>query len=386
LKELLLHFRQRAFAISFNTVRTLMPAIAGFIISVAIVRFFSKELWGSVAAAMLWVYFSSSICSWGSREYILRSFSRFPENIFLTWGSSVVSRHIFLAGVCVMVIFTTQSKRLAALLCICIAARFVYQSFEPVVIYKNRFALISALEFISLSLFISLLFILPHIGLLQVLMIYALTDLFKAIVISIAFNEFLSSYRSFRFQWKFITGALPFFLLGISQLLHARISQFFVNTYLSNSDKAFYQVYINLLLYVAAVPNMVVTPFLKTLFVSGKDVFRKVLGMFLLAALAVVPAALVSIYFLLAWVFHFQVSPKQLLLGGLFALPEFYFALRMYYFFSIDKEKTVVMINAACIALAALLGFLLIPGHGINGALLSAVASQWFTAVLYFVV
>jgi hypothetical protein len=291
-----------------------------------------------------------------------------------------------LAGVCTLVIFTTQSKQLAVLLCVCIVARFVYQSFEPVIVYKNRFALISVLEFISLALFISLLFIIPHIGLLQVLMIYAVTDSFKALAVCIAFNEFLRPYRLFRFQWQFLTGALPFFLLGISQLLHARISQFFVNTYLSNSDKAFYQVYINLLLYVAAVPNIVVTPFLKTLFVSGKDVFRKVLGMFLLASLAVVPAALAFIYFLLALVFHFQVTPKQLLLGGLFALPEFYFALRMYYFFSIDKEKTVVMINAACIALAALLGFLLIPGHGVNGALLSAVASQWLTALLYLVV
>ena len=84
-----------------NTLANMSAPVANMVCSWLVIRWISPELWGSYTKIFLLLMLALQITGFGSKEFLLREFSKSPKDIFNHWfppfgrGSSLLLVELF---------------------------------------------------------------------------------------------------------------------------------------------------------------------------------------------------------------------------------------------------------------------------------------------------
>ena len=84
--------RQRLVLVIANSANILLVPVVNIAVSLLVIRLASAELWGAFVSILIWINLANHIIHWGSKEYLLREFSRRPGSIGEAWQSNLLSR------------------------------------------------------------------------------------------------------------------------------------------------------------------------------------------------------------------------------------------------------------------------------------------------------
>lgn len=376
---------QRLLIIASNAIRSFSLPLVSALISILIIRFTSRDLWGEMTGYLILASLLAHISSFGSKELLLRSFSKSPSGISDLWFRSLSSRHIILIMACGALFIFPFSSKLKVYIMLILIARHVVQSYDPVLTYKKKFSISLLSEGISLTLFSLLVSgFKEQLDIERVLLFYTFGELAKAFMLWLVFRREFPLTVKLTFDRTYIIQSLPFFVLGFSGMLQSKADQLSVLVFLDRAEVGEYQVLTNFFYMIMAIPGLSMNTYLKN-FYRVKDKGDKNLNLsFLKFGLIFIPAALLCVYLVLHLIYEFNTGWKNVLIGFFYILPTYYYTPFIYQSFKDERTSPVVILTFSGIALNWLLSVFIVPVYGFSGALASAVSAQWMVLICYF--
>lgn len=377
--------RQRLSLIAAHSAHNLLLPIINTSVSLLVIRFASSSLWGEFVFVLILVNFAAHILRWGNRDYLLREFSLKPAAMTTLWQTSLLSRLPVWILFIPIAVLLNLSPDVKIVLMLWVLLALVYQSFDVVVIFKQKFKLALFLEFVSLLLLIAAIIIFRHTLSLNLLVfLFATQVLLKMLVLAYCFRKDLLREMRGRFEIAFFREALPFFMLGFSGMLISRIDLYSVAYFLSDDQVGQYQVLINLLLYLQSIASFIIAPFIKYLYRLPTAAIKK--ATLLLAATGIVlnVPATAALYFILSYYYHFIFSADIFVLSYFFVAAGYFYVIKVQELFRNYKQNVVVYLCFFYTIINLLLNIFLIPLWEIKGALVATTAVQWMLTLSYF--
>lgn len=367
-----------------NTLANMSAPVANMVCSWLVIRWISPELWGSYTKIFLLLMLALQITGFGSKEFLLREFSKSPKDIFNHWFSSLRSRFFLVIGGIILFVFFPFENDLKITLICWLLVRFLYLSFDPILLFQKKIGITLLLESLALVFFGLLLWIRPeNTGVLWLMNSFLLLDALKALVLSVYFSKEIKTALNGGYRMSFFTGAFPFFLLSISGMISSRADLYLVSFNLDKIQVAQYSVLLNFLIYLQALSNFIFQPFMKNFYRINRQATKRMITQFwgigILVAMLGVPAILWGC----AIFFHLEFNTVFLWIGILYVVPVYFYLPKIYYLYKIGKEKTVLNVNLAGIILNISLNILWLPSLGMTGALLAASLVQVLNVALY---
>lgn len=371
--------------IALNALSNMSSPIGGMICSWLVIRLISPELWGAYTKIILWFMLATQLTNFGNKEYLLREFSNKPKDIFPALKSSFIARCRVLLAAVIIILFLPLTLILKCILIGWLMARFIYSSFDPLLLYERKFSITLVLESSAVAIFFILILNRPNVaGLSWLLTVFLFIELYKATALLLIYRKSLFTFSQLTPPLHFFKGAGPFLLLSISGLISSRADLYLVSIYLDKYQIAQYSVLLNFLIYLQALSNYVFQPFMKNFYrihSSGKKkITYRFIGLGVLITLFGVPL----VWWVTNQLFHLSFDANFIWLGMIYVLPIFLYLPVIYLLYKSGKEKVVLFSNLFGIVLNILLNILWLPTLGMKGALLSAAVVQLSVALIYF--
>lgn len=371
--------------IALNALSNMSSPIGGMICSWLVIRLISPELWGAYTKIILWFMLATQLTNFGNKEYLLREFSNKPKDIFPALKSSFIARCRVLLAAVIIILFLPLTLILKCILIGWLMARFIYSSFDPLLLYERKFSITLVLESSAVAIFFILILNRPNVaGLSWLLTVFLFIELYKATALLLIYRKSLFTFSQLTPSLHFYKGAGPFLLLSISGLISSRADLYLVSIYLDKYQIAQYSVLLNFLIYLQALSNYVFQPFMKNFYrihSSGKKkITYRFIGLGVLITLFGVPL----VWWVTNHLFHLSFDANFIWLGMIYVLPIFLYLPVIYLLYKSGKEKVVLFSNLFGIVLNILLNILWLPTLGMKGALLSAALVQLSVALIYF--
>ncbi len=355
-----------------NSANSLLTPIFNILVSLLLIRLASEAVWGAFIAQLIVLQLIAYVVGWGNKDYLLREFSRMPDQIIPQWRRSLTSRLLLLLLALSVLTFLPVSAWIAVAWLILIV---IVQSFDVVVVYRRDFLYAIFVEVLNISIVVAVLVtIRSNITTNVVLAGFTLGAGIKAIMIGWRYRRFFGLAKV---DLTYFKAALPFFLLGFSGILASRIDLYTVSVLLPEDAIGRYQVFINLMLYIQALSAFILMPFIKNIYrMPEASLLKLSRRMFALGGLLLLPA-LVAADLLFRLLYGINYGIEMLLLGGAFVLPLYGYTGLVYRLHSRDETGKVLVINLLGASGNFALNLLLLPKMGISGAILASAFMQW---------
>lgn len=378
--------RRRLGVVATHSLNGLLLPVLNVLVSLLVIRQTSVAVWGEFVQVLLVVQLGVHIVNWGNKEYLLRAFSRQPGELGRLWQTAFFTRWLlFPVFMAVMALWGWPAAWLP-MIWVWAAGLVVAQSFEVLVLYRRAFVFALVVE---LAAVVALLAGVSALGS-QVtagglVALFAVTQAGKAAAFLLYFRASVLTRLRGRIDPAWFGLALPFFLLGFTGMLQSRVDLYSVSALMTPADVGRYQVLTGILLYIQAMANFILLPFVKTVYRLKTAVIFKISWRLFGLGLLLVPPALVVAGWLLRHLYHFDLSPLLLVIAGLYVLPIYFTLPIIYALYKADRQREVLYVNLVNIGLDLGLNTLWIPRLGLLGALLSTTLTSWLTLVFYWV-
>jgi O-antigen/teichoic acid export membrane protein len=377
-------FRRRLEAVVAHALPALLLPLFSALISLMVIRLASVAVWGAFVVVLVVVQLGTHIIQWGNREYLLRAFSRRPGQLARLWQTAFFTRWPLYLGF--MVVVAVWGWPLPWILIIWVwgCGLVVAQSFEVLVVYRRAFLFRLAVEAGAVVLIlVGVAALGAELTVGGLLVLFAVSQAGKASAFLLRFHKHVLGGIRGRIDPTYLALAFPFFLLGFTGLLQSRIDLYSVAYFLAPADVGQYQVLTGFLLHIQALANVILLPFVKALYRLDTTVLHRIAWKLLGVGMLLVPPAIVSVGWLLRHVYHFDLSPWLLVVGGLHALPVYYALPIIYSLYKADLQRQVLWVNAVGTGVNLGLNILWIPRWGLLGALLATTLTGWLMLIFY---
>jgi len=353
-------------------------------ISWMVIHLQNARLWGEFVKVQVWVLIAVQFFAYGNKDYLLRAFSRNPSRIDYCWSRSFFSRAVLLLVCAVVFLSGSFGLALKGWILAWVIVRFVYQSFDVLVLYNRKFYVSMAAEAIGLLLlFVALAKPMSNPTLGMLLKVVVIADMLKAIFILLVFQGSFNFSFFEKFNLGYFKGAFMFFLLGLTALLSTRMDQLCVNYFMAPAAIAKYQVFMALCGFMQLGASLVLSPFIKNLFRLQSDSFRSLSTRYHKAGMLLALGQVLLVLVITRWMFHFSFSPAMYGFAYLYILAFYFYYTEMIEYTKRNRQHVVVLIMLSCSFLNLFLASMLIPGFQLEGALLSGALSQWLIYFLF---
>ncbi len=379
---------RRLGTIVVNGASRVISSLSTSVVSLVIIQTQSKEVWGSAVQWVLIFDLAFSVISWGSNPYLLREFSLDPKSISQEWSASLVARLPLLATFVVVLILVPSSPVLKISMMVWALARYIYQLYDPLLLYHRNFTFSLVLELTSLLVTLIPLFVLQEqITGEVVVALIAGGMVWKAIITS-AWVLWIKKIVEPVFAWGpraggFLAASFPFLLLTLSAMLQQRMDLYVVAYYLGDRETAEYQVLINWLIFCQFLSTLLLNPFAKNIFRVPGNVLRKLERRFMMAGFFLDMMSVLGVYIVILLLYRFDLPPRHYALGYVYILVHYFYALRNFELGKMRKQNTVAVYSFMTSGFNLLLSLSLTPTLGTTGALIAATLSQFFLLGLY---
>jgi O-antigen/teichoic acid export membrane protein len=373
---------------SFSSV---LPPVFNVVISMLVIRWRSPELWGAVVDVVVVAQLAAHIIAFGNKEHLLRLFSTDDGDGPAAWASSLRTRTSLLGPAAVVAAVAYgrwgQGWALATVApCIVwIVGQALLQSLDVAVLFHKRFGRQIAVEVAgTATVLVVLLSSLERLDAPLILWLLATVTTAKAIVLRLWFLDVLP-IQSPQLRPGLLRESMAFFLLGVSGLLGSRVDLYCVAALLPDGEVARYQVLMNMLLYLQALSNLILLPFVREVYGMQLPKIRALSVRFLGLGAVLCAGGVAGVWVVMTHGYQLPISRTLLALGYGYAL-QMYLALPLVYgLYKAGRERLVLHANVVSVVLNFAGNMVMIPVMGIEGALLSSFVVQATVALVYLV-
>ena len=338
-----------------------------------------------MAILLLWIGVAASICYWGNREFLLREFSRNASKEISLWQQFFSTRVWLLLPAIALLGFVEFSSASIVSLSIFLIARFIYQSYDPIIVYRRKFAWSIAAETISFVFISAFAIFTSALSEQKLLIIFMTAEILKAIFITICFRKEFSPFRFKKPAFTALKSAVIFFLLGFSGLLASRSDLMCVSLFLPEAEIARYQVYVNFLLLASGVAMVILQPFIKNIYRIRQSLVRKWSLKLFLCGILIAPVIMLMIFLAVSIIYNFQLTFFQVLMGTLFIIPNFGYSVIIYNLFRNNRQNVVIIVSLVAAGFIYVLTFVLMKtiSVSLNNGLIAITSSNWIILIIY---
>lgn len=379
--------RRRLTLVSANSAHNLLLPVLNIFISLLVIRFASKELWGKFVYVLILVNFATHILHWGNKDYLLREFSFNPTAMGTLWQTSLLSRLPLLSLFIPVVVFLNFPLEIKLSLILWVFFAFIFQSFDVLIIFRHKFKTALFLDIIVLFILIICIIIFRNVLSRDFLiLLFTMQFLVKMLCMGFLFNKGLFGELVGRFNPAFLTMALPFFMVGFSGMLTSRMDLYCVAFFLSENEVGQYQVFMNLLLYLQGLASFIITPFIKYFYRFPANTIKKTVSLMAVVGIVINIPAIAAVYFVILYYYCFAFSADMFIIAYVFIIPVYFYIIKVQVLFRNYRQKIVVFLCLYYSVINLILNFFLIPIWGIKGALISSTMVQWLLLLSYSVI
>lgn len=368
--------RQRLGWIASNTLFQLLGLSWTFLMAYFVIENSSVADWGRLVPYLIVVNVLSMLLNWGQNGYLSRLFSQDSRHRYSHWQSSVFSRGILLLLVLIGLLLCWQDPLVAWVIAWLILS-FCSRSFDPLHLYERQFVRLIIIEVLALFV-LSLFFLLfqPIISTLVLIKAYLL-------LLGLRSLSYMFFYRNY--WWKapkgaasrfYFVEAFPFFIPAMVGFLQSRIDLYAVSIYLEEDAVGTYQIFFKIIALFLMFSRMLAGPFYQNLYrLPYRALMRINRQIMLVAALVVGPLLLV---FKVLLSIFFEIELGGLVFGLAYAVivPFYGYFILANLLIRYHKEYQVLALFVLGCILGLLLNWIMVPAHGIIGALLATVLVQ----------
>ncbi len=346
--------------------------ITRILLSLTVVRLYSEAYWGTYVQYFLIVQLVGALINLGSKDYLVRTFSRHPERIAKVLQASIFARLSLALLVVILLYLVPFGKLDSGILIAWILAQLSWQFFEALNIYLRLFWQTAVVE-LSLILVLIGLVLLDTFSIQSFLWLIVASELIKGLIYWGLNRQFLT------FQWvlfsdirQFFRAVFPFLLLVIAGALASRGELYLLAIQLKESILGQYQVLSNFVQSSHLLASAVLLPFLKNLYRIKAEVLMKLEKQFLLLGLFTTPILTLAIFVVLCYGYGFNFSWQVYLLIGALIFLYCFQVIRIQILFRQDQVHRVTLILILMGVVKVVVGWWLIGQWGISGALTAA--------------
>lgn len=298
---------RRAKGLAMSTLWQMMPALSSALLSLAVVRWFSFEVWGGVVAVLVIQQILNVALSWGNKDFLQREFAVDTSNFQTNFSINFYTRSILLILVpIVYILFHLNSSLYIGWFLALVFGRFLQQSSEILVIVNRHYKLSFLLELIVLC---TQILIVHYLHLLHeptyVLPLLAVGTMFKGIFLLIYY------YQYYLFKIIYINTlkqSFSFALLAFSGFVISRVDILFLASSVSAETLGKYQIIKTLLWNIQAVANYISIPYAHHFYKGSHLLQLKLSKTLLKLGIIIVPFALAMLNLLLVFVYQLDIS------------------------------------------------------------------------------
>lgn len=375
-------FFKRFFLILSNALKQISAQAINIVISIIIIHQYSKALWGSFTAFIIYTAIISIICNWGNKEYLLRAFSKRPSQISQLFYEVLHVRWILIL-VSIIITFIIYPGLVAFHISLWIFALFITQSLEVFLNYKRNFGNAMLIEFILFGLLILWLyqFKISHVG--DLIKYYAYYQMLRALMYIILYYNDIKK-PTFSVKKNYYKEAGIFFILGLVGFLQSR-ADFLLYSYFETAENiGIYQVLNAYFILIHAIGTFLIFPFIKNIYRLNENAVEKLQQKIIFTAPLIVILALISLYILNVFVYHFELPITLYIIGFAIAYPPYFYAVKIFQLYKYNQQNFVLYTGIMAIIINAIIATILLQfNFGFAGALTAAAGAQIFTAFRY---
>lgn len=356
-----------------------------FLFSYLVINYLSKTTWNIYTKINLITALLLQVAYFGNREYLLIKYAKQPSEIKNIFSENFSSRFAILIIALPFVFLNAFSSQTLLLIAAIVCVRFIYQSFDSLIVYNKKFKQGFFVEIvISLVFLFCFLFFKFPIDLIDTLFtILLLAELVKLILYILLFGipEFVKP------KLEELKNSVPFFLIGLSGFAASKIDVYITGLTLSEETLGTYQILSNFLLLIQASSNYIFAPFSKFVARVKFDTVRKLSLRLFLVGLFLCPVAIFAIKYTVSKFYQIEISSTTIILGLICSLPVYAFLPYAYYLMRMGKAQALVFTNLFAAIFSSLLILLLrifIPIEEINVPVLIMLIAQVMTMMLIF--
>lgn len=361
----------------WNILRAFSIPLYNFLIMLLGMKIYGKAQWGALLSILLWVNFLIFITKWNGQDYLIRQYSQTPSKKYSIFYSNLILRScLLLTG---LLLFFFYSNTIAFLSLLLIVFSFVYNSFDSLIIYEQKYAAQLIAESLGCSILAACFFVVPGFSLENLMLFYIANIVLKIIVllffIKIPFPELL--IKKSAFSLVEIKTTLPFFLIGFGGWLSSKIDTYLVSHYFSKEALSEYQIFISCILMLQALSNFIAVPLYKYIYRMPERAIQKSKDKIALMGIPLVIFGIIIIWLVLTQLGIASYSWEYYLAGALVALPSYFYIIDGVQLYRKQQEVTLMKLNFILVFMHFILMLILIPIWQLFGVLLSVCVSQW---------
>lgn len=372
--------RPRSFRRAVASVaQTVAPAASG-LVSILAVRTAGVETWGEFVAAMIVVTLAAQVANFGSRDYLLREFSREPGAIATAWRRNVAARAWLLVPGPVVFLATGARPSVAALLMVWLMATFLVRSYDPVVAYRRAFGFALVVELAATAVTSAVVLLVGRsLTAESLIATFALVTALRAASLIARFGLARLPRLPVRVPRPDIgelRSSWPFFVLTFSGALQSRVDLYVVAALLPAAALGTYGVLTSFVLLTQSTSAALLAPIVPQLYRLPRARVFAAATRLLAIGLPVTLAAITLTWLCLEWFYEIELSSSTLAAAWAAMLPSFLYAPFAYLWFREGRPRIVIGGSLVGLVVGLAGAIALAPGLGVAGAMVAAAASQ----------
>ncbi|MEO6169006.1 MAG: hypothetical protein ABIO46_01710, partial [Chitinophagales bacterium] len=381
-------FRQRLLLLSVSAGYNLIPIIFNVVMAALVVRLLNASLWGEMVQVLLWAGIAGNIIAWGNKDYLVRDFSAAPTALGALWQQSFGSRSSIVALLLVLLIFLPLSLPVKGWTALYLVSRFIYMSYDSVIVFKRNFITTILLELLGFILTGAGIYCFHPADLQQLLGWFAGAEFLKTLVLVFLYRKEVLPVFFKGFTSNYFVAAFSFFLLYFTSMLASKIDLICVTSLFSKTEVARYQVLMSFLQATQLSIPILLLPYLRIIYRLPVASIRKMAFRLLIVGMMIASAAVFTVSVILEFVYRFHYDPVIFFLGWLIVVPGFYYAPLIYRLFKNNRQQVVVVISCIFICCSAGLILLLLNSMPLSftAVFVAMALAQWLQGITYFFV
>lgn len=363
--------------------RQILVSVFSMVIPLIVIKYCSKELWGSFVSLLLFSLLALQIINWGNKEYLLRQFSFAPGAIVPAFSKNLLTRLPLVLLFSIIGVFFFPIH-FGFWIFLWLIGRFFNHAVESLIVYEKKFKASVYIEIVSFAFWVISLFLMKNTAdLYSILIFYSLYQFIKGILYVFEFRKFIC-FTGIQVDYSYYKSALGFFLLSVFGFFTSKSDVYVIEYFSDENTTANYQVLNSLLVFIMSTSVFIYTPFIKNIYRNNEAVVRKIRMLISLSGLFIVPTALIAVKYIVQFYLSLQLSWSEYLLCFLYVFPSFVYGIRIIELFRKKQEKKVIVYLMICaIGNTLVSALLLLSGYGIAGALSGGVFSQLLALCLF---
>lgn len=373
---------RRILTIITNCLKQTITQIISLTLSLYVIHFFSKDLWGNFSVYFLYISITMLILSWGNKEYLLREFSKTPSKIIYTFYLHLNTRLILLL-ISIVITFLLFSFTESIILTFWITSVFISQSLEVFWIYKRDYLKSIIIEIISFSILLSVLFLQTDLNITLLLFCYSIYQLTRAFLYFVLYFNELKNYH-FIANKIVLSSSISFFLLSLFGFLQSRADFLTVTFFEKNENIAVYQVITSFFILIHSIATFLILPYVKNLYRIKNKSMELIQKKLTFISPFIVLFNLFVFYLIVTFFYNFELDIYYYILGFFITFPPYLYAIKIIRFFKENNQKYIVVTAVKAILINCFISYILLYlGYGLKGALIGSAISQVFTTYQY---